>query len=212
MNRSEASPNSLRKTPKARSIVQPSTNSFERWHRLFGEVRTLLWYIVLMVFFMAASLPLIRQFIFVQVDARVREDIFEDIEGFRNLLANDPKTREQLGLHRGQGSRDFVKPPSNRQELKNFFEAYLSRRIPEDDTFLIALVNGQLYKSSPRGLPKGLRPDSELVQYWLSLQQSAQGEKEIPGSKSGSVLYIAAPIWINGEVQGIGSGKYVVIS
>lgn len=197
MNQTDTSPNLL-------SIDKPSMKGFRPWYRLFGEVRTriLLWYMLLLGFFVAVSVPLMQQFLFAQVDARVREDIVEDMEVFRLLLANDPKTKKQLGLHQGEAAKEFISPQGDRQQLENFFQAYVSRRIPEDDTFLIALVDGELYKSSPRALPKVLKPDSDLMQHILSLQQPEQGEKELSGSKSGSVLYIVHPIRIDGELQG----------
>jgi signal transduction histidine kinase len=154
-----------------------------------------------MGFFIVVSLPLMYQFIFAEVNARVREDLEEDMEGFQGLLANDPEVRKKLGLV-GAGGRDLVAPPTNRTELANFFDAYLSRRVPEDDTFLLGFIGNQLYRSSPSAVPEKFQSDSELGKQWLSLTKGKQGEQESLNRQIGKVIYIVEPIRIGDKKLG----------
>jgi signal transduction histidine kinase len=169
--------------------------AFRRWFRLFGEARTsiLLWYMILLGFFVGVSIPLMQQFVFVEVDARVREDLQEDMEVFRELLENDLETRKQLGLI-GKGAQDFVAPPTTRTELTHFLDAYMYRRVPEDDTFLIAFVGDQLHRSSPRALPPSLQRDLPLLKRWTRLMVSTEGEEQSSTPNGGDILYIVEPI------------------
>jgi hypothetical protein len=72
-----------------RNLNLTQTNFPPRWQRFFGEARTriLIWYILLMAFFLSLSIPAIRQRLFALVDARVKEDLAEEITIFNELLA-----------------------------------------------------------------------------------------------------------------------------
>lgn len=182
------------------SQIPPKT----RW-RFLGEARTriLLWYLLLMGFFIAVSLPLMRQFVFAQVDARVREDINEDVELFQNLLENDPEAKEKLGLFRDAPPQKLVIPPTTRSEFEAIAEVYLNRRLPEDDSFLIAFAGGKLFLSSPKALPKSLAADSKLGKRWANITEPEQGERLSPHENVGNILYIVQPIKAQGEVLGV---------
>lgn len=67
----------------------------------------------------------------------------------------------------------------------------------------LALLDGQLHKSSPRALPEPLQQDSKLVNRWLQLTQHEQSEEEIPNSPVGNILYVAEPIEIGGKIRGV---------
>lgn len=172
--------------------------------RFFGEARTriLLWYLLLMSFFIAVSLPLMRQAVFAQVNARVREDMAEDKELFQQLLANDSEAQEKLRLYQDAPPEKIVIPPTNQQELEALVDVYLSRRIPEDDSFLIAFVNGTYYRSSPKALPNSLKPGSRLAERWTILETAEQGEQPSSNPNIGSILYLAEPIELDGKQLG----------
>ena len=191
----------LSQSPKI--VPDPPLLPKSRW-RFWGEARTriLLWYLLLMGFFVLVSLPLMRQFVFAEVDARVREDLTEDIELFRQLLANDPEAKEKLGFLRDAPPKQLVIPPTNRQEFQILVDIYLSRRIPEDDSFLIAFVEGKLFRSSPKALPKSLEADSKLGQRWAGITEPVQGERLSPHENVGKILYIAEPVKANGKLLG----------
>lgn len=181
--------------------------SVRQWTRFFGEARTriLFWYLLLMMFFIVISAPLIRQRVFAQVDARVRDDLAEEFEDFEQLLAGELSERDEAVLERRrkEGRRVPNGAPKTTGELATLFDVFLSRRIPEDDTFLIAIIDGEFYKSSPRALPKPLQQDQALMQRWKQTTTSSRGEPEVPEPSVGSILYIAEPIQADGKTLGV---------
>ncbi len=160
------------------------------WRAFIGQARTriLFWYVILMVFFLGACIPMMEKFLIAQVNARVEEDLEEDMEAFHNLLEEE--------------SEESQRPITTPQELKTFFKVFLDWRIPEDDTFLIAFVEGKFFGSSPTALPKKLQPEKALMQGWSQLAQPQRGE-EIVGGKTQSVQYMAEPIQKNGRTLGV---------
>ena len=184
-----------------------TANRFKAWLKLFGEARTriLLWYLVLMAFFMAVAIPTIQQRLFDQIEKRVREELVEEIQKFQELLSKGLKDEDDSILERleRQGKPIPLKAPQNREELSTIYNIFLSRSLTEDDTFFIAILDGKFYKSSPLALPKPIRSDSALMQRWQKLSQSSGGEMEVADKKVDSVLYVADPIRIKGEIVGV---------
>jgi signal transduction histidine kinase len=87
--------------------------------------------------------------------------------------------------------------------LPKLFEEFLYRRIPEDDTFLITIIGGKFYRSSPRALPDILRDNSDLMEHWQDLQQQEQKDRVTNDPNLGNILYLAQPIYRQGKVQGV---------
>jgi signal transduction histidine kinase len=178
--------------------------------RFVGEARTriLFWYLILMIFFLAVSLPTTRQRVFNRVNDRVRRDLIEEIESFRELLAGDytPEDEELFKKLSEESKEGDVIPrgrPKNTLELITLFEVYLRRRIPEDDTFLITIVNGSLNKSSPRALPKEIDRDSHLMDKWKKIDLMPQNVPTIRIEEEDDVLYITKKIVIDKDNEGV---------
>jgi len=180
---------------------------------LFWATRTqiLFWYFVILCFIFICFVPVFRYFLYAQVDKRVHKEINEKMGIFLELINGKPQLfdyleegeqDETINLIREADNR-LLKPPKTLTELKDFFDAFLVNQIPEDDTFLIALTEEKFYKSSPRGRPRELSRDSKLIRYWAKLTQPEEGEKIIPGSSVGNIIYLAQPVKINGEVMGV---------
>jgi signal transduction histidine kinase len=188
-----------------RNLNLTQTNFPPRWQRFFGEARTriLIWYILLMAFFLSLSIPAISQRLFALVDARVKEDLAEEITIFNERLAAALDAKNGAVEQRFKKKYGSIKTYSHPAKLSAFLDIHLSRQITEDDTFLIAILEGEFYKASSKALPKLLQPDSELVQNWEKLSQSARGEYKVSDSKVGSILYIAEPIKIQGKTVGV---------
>jgi signal transduction histidine kinase len=180
----------------------PKSALTQGWRAFFGQARTriLFWYVVLMVFFFVACIPMMQKFVIADVNARVQEDLEKDIEAFHELLKEQSlvKTRSSEGV----ASRSQKNTPLTTQELKTFFQAYFNWQIPEDDTFLIAFVNRKFFGSSPIALPASLKPEQDLMQLWSILEESQQGKK-ILGDQISSILYIAEPIQSNSKILGV---------
>ncbi len=179
------------------------TKPFQQWRRVAGEARTriLIWYAVLMVLSMLVAIPAIRWLLFARIDARVRADLASEVETFRTeVTANFGMPTEAL---QQLSRKQIIARSSYKENLAKVIGTYLSRQLPEDDSFLIAIIDEQFYKSSPRGLPKPLQPDSKLMRRWAKLSHSEQGEVETLDSDIGKVLYIVEPVKIDGETIGV---------
>ncbi len=192
-----------------------------RWRELWGEARTriLVWYVVILTLTFGIAIPAFRQLLFARVDARVRQDMLGEVEDFRELLAG------RIDLERLENNRiddndkaatTDVQPissaentlvtdlrvPTNEQEMKRFFEAYLKIEIPEDNIFLITFVNGQFYESSPKALPKAIKPDTALMQQWATQTEPGEGKQVSQNRDINSIFYFVEPIKTNGKLLG----------
>lgn len=200
---------------RSESELSPAVQSnFFRAKGFFWAARTriLLWYLLTIGFIFVVSIPAFRQVLYERVNQRVTGELREKMEIFTILIdektpaADDVENREVMtaaNLLR-QSDKRLWRSPTTEDELEEFFDAYLGRQLSEDDTFLIAIVDGEFRKSSPRARPKVLTDDSELVRYWTKLTRSEQGEREFPTEPEiDSVLYTAKPIAIDGEIAGV---------
>ena len=188
-----------------RHLSQTPTHFFLRWQSFFGEARTriLLWYFLLMAFFLCLSIPTIRQRLFLLVDTRVKQELVEEITIFNELLAAEFETKNGVVEKQLTNKYGSIKTDSYPEKLSALFEIHLSQQITEDDTFLIAIVEGKFYKASSKALPKQLQPDSDLVKNWTQLSQLNRGEYQVSDSKIGSILYVAEPVKIQGKTVGV---------
>jgi signal transduction histidine kinase len=181
---------------------------FLAWHKFLGEARTriLLWYAILMAFFIIVAIPAIRQRLFVKVEVRVRQELIEEIGEFNELLAKGLKDEDLEVLEELQRNRislSIKTPLSNQEKLAAIFDVFFTRALPEDDTFLIAILNKEFYKSTPRGLPKEIDRNSKFMQQWQNLSQSSLSQPEILSTDGGSIIYVAEPIEVDGKILGV---------
>lgn len=188
-----------------RSLLKPRTPI--KWQRLLGEARTriLFCYVGLTVGFLVVALPLMEHRVFSKVDARVREDLEEEVEDFKQILRGDldEADRRELKNIVADGRPPFTTRPQTQREVETIFELYLNRRVPEDDTFLIGIINGEFYKSSPRALPETLDPQQALVKGWSKLKEPQKGRLEHHDSALGSLKYMIQPMVVDGKVMGL---------
>jgi signal transduction histidine kinase len=160
---------------------------FARKRNIFWEARTriLAWYIALITGFLLLSLPLMIHLIFYQVNSRVRSDLIQELEAFKNFQKKQfPSITDSEKVHQ-------------------LFQDFLNYKIPEDDSFLITIIDGQFYHSNPLLRPKVLAIDSPLMQYWSTLQQPTRGEWITSNTEIGRILYLAQPVIVQEEVKGI---------
>jgi signal transduction histidine kinase len=194
-------------TDSKENFDNKATNRFKAYLKIFGEARTriLFWYLALMAFFIAVAIPTIQQRLYNRIDARVRGELIEEMQEFQELLSKGLKKVDDSVLERMERQSKSIplKAPQNREELSTIYDAFMSRSLPEDDTFFIAILDGKFHKSSPRALPIPIKPDSVLMQRWEQLSQSLQGEMEVADKEVDSVLYVAEPIRIKGEIAGV---------
>ncbi|MEB3355906.1 MAG: ATP-binding protein [Synechococcales bacterium] len=164
--------------------------------RFLGEARTrvLLLYILVMLGVTAIAIPLFYKLLFIQISARVQEDLAEEVTEFQEEYAAWAATN----------------PP--KADLKGFINGFIEEGIPEDDNFHIFLVGDTFYRANPSIVPRAVRPNPDLMAYWLDLSDAAAAKpthrlpllREQPSddSKVGSILYAVIPLVLDNEVQG----------
>lgn len=153
---------------------------------LFGtRTRILGWCILLIAFSDVVSILAIRQTLFARLERRIQKSLTQEVEEFRQLVmeGKDPKTGKPFG-----------------NDVDALFKLFMARNIPADDEFLLSILNGELDRSSPRALPEFLGKDSNLVKQWAQVTQPSRGEVLTP---EGTLLYVAEPVLVQGEVRGV---------
>ena len=135
-----------------------SKKEFTRKRGLFWQARSqiLLWYVSLMLIFTGFSLPILYIIIFYQVDNRVKENLKEEIESFEEF--------QYTHLNEFKGNL-------NSEQIKEKLDGFLDQVIPEDDNFLITIVDKKFYRSVPKTLPKTLENKPELMTSLLDFNQ-----------------------------------------
>ncbi|WP_071189498.1 ATP-binding protein [Trichormus sp. NMC-1] len=166
---------------------------------IFTSIRSriFIFYFILLSLFLVITVPLIFKFVFSAIANRVTEDIREEAEIFQGLLRNDSKIKYKLALRNQE-----IQYPKDAGQLANLFNIYLSRRVPEDDTYLIGVLNEDFYRSSPEALPNGFQPESSLMQSLIKIKTVQEGIKLQPNTKTGNILYIVTPIRFEKQIIG----------
>jgi signal transduction histidine kinase len=168
-----------------------------------ARTRILLWYVAILLFIFVVSIPAFGQLLSAQIDRRVRGDLDEKVESFKSLLNGELLNEDVEEFD----DPDLIKrdkrlhQPYSKAELTEFFDAYLVRQIPEDEIYLLAFVDEQFYKSSPRARPEVLSRNIEL-QRWAKYTQPAQG-KYVTNDAVGDILYIVEPVKVGDQVLGV---------
>jgi signal transduction histidine kinase len=176
---------------------------------ILGAARTriLLWHMFILLFIFLVGIPVFRQMLFARVDQRVKEDMVEKLEVFRSLLAGEliDEDIDNPAVNEAwlENKDARLKQPYSPKELEDFFDAFLLRQVPEDEVYLIAFVNGEFYKSSPRGRPIVLKKDVPLMQQWAKATESGQGIKASNDPDIGDLLYFVETVKVNDRVLGV---------
>jgi HAMP domain-containing protein len=164
--------------------------------------RILLWYALLLALIFIAVIPAFRSLLMMRVGERVRHNLTEKAETF-NALINEMPNGSLEGSHWFERKDERLQSPASVQELEAFFDAYLSRQVPEDDVFLITFIAGNFYRSSPRARPEILKQNSPLMKRWSRLTAPTQGEESANDPELGSLPYITKPVQVDGQTVGI---------
>jgi signal transduction histidine kinase len=164
-------------------------NHFFQVRRIFWETRTyiFLWYLVVMVVFIGLSVPFFSILILRQVNARVEEELGEELKAFDTLIEEKKRTEEGL----------------THENLPKFLKYYLSVRLPEDDTFLITILDGDFLSYSPRALPNTVWESSELMNYFLQLDKSERNRYKTSDPDIGDIMYLTRPVIAEGQIRGL---------
>ncbi|MEM9804363.1 MAG: ATP-binding protein [Cyanobacteria bacterium P01_D01_bin.56] len=153
----------------------------------FKEARTKIFvlYVAFMLAAVGAAMPIYRALLFSVVDARVNENLAEEIQKFRDVYA---------------GWRDSNDP--SLETLSDMLDGFISNTLPQDDNFIIAILDGNIYRSTPVSLPEAINAGSPLFQRWVQTQEISQEEYDTGDPGAGTVIYGLKPLKVNGELRG----------
>lgn len=119
-------------------------------------------------------MPIAWQLVFAEVDARVKKDLESEVQAFQRL----------------KDARKFPQRENvSEQELQTLFSDFFYQQLPEDDTYLIAIANGNFYRSSPAALPKVLKSNSPLIRQLVAAQSAVSGKEPTDDPQIGDILY-----------------------
>lgn len=154
---------------------------------LFWEARTRILglYALLILAFVGISIPIFRQFIIGVVERRVTVDLREDLADFIDYF-----------------EAWKADPDPNEATLTEAIDTFLLGFRPEDDNFLIFVVDGEFYRSAPLALPGPLAAQSPFVQERLQVEQFERGSLSNANSDLGNITYKIEPLKIDGNLRG----------
>ncbi len=141
-----------------------------------GSTRSkiLAWLIGLICLATAGSILAARQILLIQIYDRIDSALAQEIEEFQRLQGGlNPETGEPFD-----------------DDIEAVFDIFLARSVPEDDEFFLALLDGEVYASSPIALPEALQFDDSTITRWSALTQVQRGKLSTPVE---TLLYKAYP-------------------
>ncbi|NEQ52070.1 MAG: HAMP domain-containing protein [Leptolyngbya sp. SIO3F4] len=153
----------------------------------FKEVRTRIFliYVALMLAAVGIAIPIFQTLLFGAVDGRVKEELKEEVEEFEEVYQewsqSDQWSFETLSMN---------------------IEEYVAGELPEDDNFLIVLLDQELYSFNPINLPDAIAPGSALFDHWTQLENSSKGTFDTDDPVAGEVLYVASSFVVDGVIRG----------
>lgn len=176
-------------------MIRSISSQIVNWQRAFWGARTriLLGLAVLIALSIALSITLIRQILFTQFQQRVQQSLNQEVEEMQRL---------ERGLNPATGE------PFN-QDSASIFKVFLSRNIPAEHESFIALINGEIYKTSPNPLPPSLTLNQQWLETFAQLDRLERGtatQPLTPGeyqTAATSHRYIAYSLQNDGNQQGV---------
>lgn len=157
-------------------------NPEARWHPYVFGVRTriVLLYVLLMACSTQVSVAAIRHVLYHRFQDRVEQNLRQEIKEFQLLLQKEN--------------------PQTDYNLAAVFHQFLSTHIPHEGEFMVALLDGKFYESSPTALPAPLAQNAAQIERWGQQNQPQRGEIITPTDK---LLYQIQPLTIAGETRGV---------
>ncbi|HIK19404.1 MAG TPA: HAMP domain-containing histidine kinase [Leptolyngbyaceae cyanobacterium M33_DOE_097] len=162
--------------------IYPPTN----WHRFLLSARTrILAGLVLLVFLsILISIVLIREILFAQLQGRLQRSLQQEVKEMQKLIkGRDPSTGRYFG-----------------NDARAIFRVFFSRNIPSEDEYFVALLNGELYKTSSGNTPETLQPDLQWLARQAQTQESVPDTVTILGER---FVYLTYPLPTIGPDRGV---------
>lgn len=157
-----------------------------RWRKFFLGARSqiLVWLVVLLALSTVVSIFAIRQILFAQLLDRVQRSLNQEVEEIQRLAdGRDPETGEPFG-----------------DNVAAIFDVFLSRNVPEDSEFLVTLLNGEVYQTSPIALPNALSENPNLLRSLAQIESPIQGQTSTDRE---TLIYLAYPLQTSTDNFGV---------
>jgi signal transduction histidine kinase len=148
------------------------------------RARILVWSVVTLILASVASVFVVRQVLFVQIDGRIDDALAQEANELRRLAGGtDPLTGEPFGA-----------------DARRIFEVFLDRNVPARNETYLTFVDGEPFRSTFRQPPYALDRDPELAARAADLDEVERGSLQTP---AGTVEYLAVPVVDGGRTLGV---------
>ena len=122
---------------------------------------------------------------FSEVNARVEEDLTEEVEDFQEVYADWERS-----------------PVPTLQSLSEAVDDFVVDYNPEDDNYFIFILNDRVQRTNPPALPSAIGSESPVFADWLQVEDYTFSTQPPGDSAVGEVIYVVQPIRVDGEVRG----------
>ena len=147
------------------------------------RLRLLGWFVVLLGLGTAATVVVVGEVLLAGTDERIRRDLVQESEEFRNLASGtDPVTGQPFS------------------EVRRVFEVFLDRNVPARNEVILTFVEGELFRRSDPAPRYELGQDSEFVNRVARVSQPSTGRHPSP---VGAIDYLAVPVVVEGQTGGV---------
>ena len=151
---------------------------------LGARARVIVSLVTLILFSTVISLVAIYQLLWLSLKFEIEQSLKQEVAEFRRLKGGrNPFTGEPFG-----------------DDIANIFDVFLIRNVPNEDEFLITLLDGKFYKSSHTARLDFFDSNPELITIWSGIEQPFQGD--FP-TQQGNLHYLAEPIKIKNKIVGV---------
>lgn len=155
------------------------------------RVRILGWYVVLLGVSLVAALFLQRTFLIQLAESEAERALDQELDEFRQLVGGvDPDTGEPFG-----------------DDISAIFDTFLARNVPLEGEGLITFLDGSIYKTDLTGARLA---DLAAFNDWATLTESSRGV--IDEEPFGEIHYLAVPIGVDGETNGVVAAAVIMQS
>jgi signal transduction histidine kinase len=185
---------------KPRSIEYPAPNHAKTHQGWLRETRTrlMLWHVGLLSGSVLLLLPLMKYSMLAALETHILSNIVKQVEDFENLRAGNLTLIDQANIRyveQNHGSVAFNPRPHNTAEVKTLMRVFLRNRVPPEHTFLLSMINGTLYQSTPVTLPEALQPSKPAFeQLKQAIKSQTSGEILITAPQPDRLIYRVEPV------------------
>lgn len=163
------------------------SKTFKPWRQWMNSTRPriLVWYFLLTTFSSVASILVTHHILYERIRDQSQEYVSRQVQSLQQRVQKLPI--------------DDALPPE--RHTKALLDRFLLEYAPVDlDDYAIALVQGQVYRYTDSFPQQLLSQEPALIQSWANLNRTTTGSAH---TAIGELFYIAQPVVVNGQMQGM---------